>query len=104
MRLAADIEMDVANPSHHQVQLTTDTELDKVYPSFVYNTQHMGSSKPSETLSFSVHQLFQSANGQTCIVCLEDFIEEESIMRELPCHHIYHKSCIGKHQIYIERE
>ena len=30
----------------------------------------------------------------TCPICLEDFVSEESIVRELPCGHIYHAECI----------
>ena len=30
----------------------------------------------------------------TCAICLEDFVSDESIVRELPCGHIYHAECI----------
>ena len=30
----------------------------------------------------------------TCPICLEDFIPNETIVRELPCRHIYHAECI----------
>ncbi|MCJ1439333.1 hypothetical protein MMC27_008725 [Xylographa pallens] len=30
----------------------------------------------------------------TCPICLEDFISNETIVRELPCRHIYHSECI----------
>ncbi|MCJ1394171.1 hypothetical protein MMC18_007049 [Xylographa bjoerkii] len=30
----------------------------------------------------------------TCPICLEDFISHETVVRELPCRHIYHSECI----------
>ena len=30
----------------------------------------------------------------TCPICLEDFISDETTVRELPCRHIYHPECI----------
>ncbi|KAK7633073.1 hypothetical protein IWX48DRAFT_21739 [Phyllosticta citricarpa] len=30
----------------------------------------------------------------TCAICLDDFIHEETLVRELPCYHIYHPECI----------
>ena len=30
----------------------------------------------------------------TCPICLEDFLSHETIVRELPCRHIYHSECI----------
>ncbi|KAI8878142.1 hypothetical protein K501DRAFT_277786 [Backusella circina FSU 941] len=100
LRIIADIEMNTPAAHHHEaIQLTTDTELDKLYPCFTFNSAHISSPKQSDHLSLSAHHLFESACGQTCIVCLEDFIEQESVLRELPCHHFYHKSCI----VYVFR-
>ncbi|KAH7065444.1 hypothetical protein B0J12DRAFT_693781 [Macrophomina phaseolina] len=30
----------------------------------------------------------------TCAICLDDFIDKETTVRELPCKHIYHPDCI----------
>ncbi|KAI4278178.1 MAG: hypothetical protein LQ337_001192 [Flavoplaca oasis] len=30
----------------------------------------------------------------TCPICLDDFIPQETTVRSLPCHHIYHPECI----------
>jgi len=30
----------------------------------------------------------------TCAICLDDFVPQETLVRELPCHHIFHPSCI----------
>ncbi|MCJ1404314.1 hypothetical protein MMC11_007539, partial [Xylographa trunciseda] len=30
----------------------------------------------------------------TCPICLEDFISHETVVRELPCRHIYHAECV----------
>ena len=33
----------------------------------------------------------------SCTICLEDFIPNETKVRSLPCHHIYHPQCIDPH-------
>lgn len=30
----------------------------------------------------------------SCSICLEDFVRNTTMVRELPCHHIYHPDCI----------
>ena len=30
----------------------------------------------------------------TCAICLDDFCAEESVVRELPCRHIFHAACV----------
>jgi hypothetical protein len=30
----------------------------------------------------------------TCAICLDDFCPEESVVRELPCRHIFHAACV----------
>ena len=30
----------------------------------------------------------------TCHICLDDFVADETIVRSLPCHHIFHPACI----------
>lgn len=30
----------------------------------------------------------------TCAICLDDFISGESLVRELPCYHIFHSECV----------
>ena len=36
-------------------------------------------------------------NQTTCPICLEDYIANETNVRVLPCHHIYHPECIDPH-------
>ena len=36
-------------------------------------------------------------NQPTCPICLEDYVAGKSIVRTLPCHHIYHPACIDPH-------
>ena len=33
----------------------------------------------------------------SCTICLEDFVPNETKVRSLPCHHIYHPQCIDPH-------
>ncbi|KAL1954608.1 hypothetical protein VTO42DRAFT_903 [Malbranchea cinnamomea] len=48
--------------------------------------QHSSSAEhPSGALSYS---------QPTCPICLDDYISGDSVVRELPCRHIYHPECI----------
>ncbi|KAF1988624.1 hypothetical protein K402DRAFT_391843 [Aulographum hederae CBS 113979] len=35
-----------------------------------------------------------SFNQPTCAICLDDFIVNETIIRELPCRHVFHPDCV----------
>ena len=39
----------------------------------------------------------QDYNQPTCPICLDDYIPNETPVRCLPCHHIFHPDCIGPH-------
>ncbi|KAL4928556.1 RING-H2 finger protein [Aspergillus undulatus] len=58
-----------------------------------------GSSEPfpdpgNSAVSASKHTNRLSLSQTTCAICLDDFIPASSIVRELPCGHIYHPECI----------
>lgn len=55
-------------------------------PKFVYKTdQRLAKTGDAQTTSFS---------QSTCPVCLDDFVANETMVRELPCRHIFHPECI----------
>ena len=35
-------------------------------------------------------------NQNTCVICLDDFEDDESVTVLPQCHHIYHRECINK--------
>ncbi len=39
---------------------------------------------------------FEPAAQPSCPICLDDYISHESIIRQLPCAHIFHPECIDK--------
>lgn len=39
-------------------------------------------------------QLYQPQSQPTCAICLDDFESLKTVIRELPCGHIYHPACI----------
>ncbi|KAL8658563.1 MAG: hypothetical protein Q9226_000897 [Calogaya cf. arnoldii] len=47
---------------------------------------------PIRSSSGSNHQPFYAQ--PTCPICLDDFTPQETTVRSLPCHHIYHPECI----------
>ncbi|KAL8848938.1 MAG: hypothetical protein Q9221_006032 [Calogaya cf. arnoldii] len=47
---------------------------------------------PIRSSSGSKHEL--SYAQPTCPICLDDFTPQETTVRSLPCHHIYHPECI----------
>lgn len=55
-------------------------------PKFIYRTDE----RQTKTTDAQVSSFSQS----TCPVCLDDFLANESTVRELPCNHIFHPECI----------
>ncbi len=51
---------------------------------------------PSLQLSSTTPQHTPSYGQPTCSICLDEFIPHASSVRELPCHHIYHPTCIDR--------
>ena len=39
---------------------------------------------------------YEQKYGNNCTICLEQFVEEQSIINLTPCHHIFHKECLHK--------
>lgn len=50
------------------------------------NSQDCGDKAPSKDIS--------SFDQTSCSICLEDYESQRSIIRQLPCRHIYHVTCI----------
>lgn len=48
--------------------------------------------KPTDTVAAPTRDV--SYSQLTCPICLDDFIHAETIVRELPCGHIFHPECI----------
>lgn len=75
--------------------------LDKM-PLYVYVSE----SAPSETVSttrdmdaaadkeISVETERRGFTQPTCAICLDDFVSSDTVVRELPCGHIFHPDCI----------
>jgi hypothetical protein len=55
--------------------------------------QHAGAEKPSPDRAATATP--QTAFLQpTCAICLDDFAADESVVRELPCRHVFHAACV----------
>ena len=55
-------------------------------PKFTYKTdKRISTTADAQAASFS---------QSTCPVCLDDFVANETLVRELPCNHIFHPGCI----------
>jgi len=39
---------------------------------------------------------YEQKYGNNCTICLEQFVEEQSMINITPCHHIFHKECLHK--------
>lgn len=50
--------------------------------------------KEDSVVSPSVAQHSQAYSQPTCPICLDDFEAGETLVRELPCHHIFHPDCV----------
>lgn len=59
--------------------------LPPAVPARAFGKRRRPISSQTLTLTFSQH---------TCAICLEDFVPSKSLVRELPCTHIFHPECI----------
>lgn len=81
-------------------RLTVPQEVLDRMPLYVYHAgaatpQAEGEPKPEGGLAASAVSDRTSAYSQpTCAICLDDFVDKETTVRELPCQHIYHPDCI----------
>ncbi|KAF2435939.1 hypothetical protein EJ08DRAFT_295542 [Tothia fuscella] len=60
----------------------------------VPSAQQSLASPVSDTFSQSQTSTTQHFLQPTCAICLDDFISNNSMVRELPCRHIFHPECI----------
>lgn len=68
-------------------------QIDKM-PKYTFNVQPEGGLKvpPVAAKTQARHNtMYQQA---TCAICLDDFVHDETSVRELPCNHIFHPECI----------
>lgn len=42
----------------------------------------------------SASEMFSSSSQTACPVCLDDFVDDDTKVRELPCKHIFHPECV----------
>lgn len=60
------------------------------FPTRLYELQSVDSVETSVDNSSSDHN-FQDQNSDNCVICYQEYIVDETI-RELPCHHYFHKN------------
>lgn len=81
-------------------RLTVPQEVLDRMPLYVYQTdatatQAEREGKPEDGTAPATASGSRVAYSQpTCAICLEDFVDNATSVRELPCHHIYHPECI----------
>ncbi|KAK5080563.1 hypothetical protein LTR05_008506 [Lithohypha guttulata] len=66
-------------------------------PKYTYSESNTLSEIPIATIAgnrSSAGPTTNSFSQPTCAICLEDFIVGETMVRELPCKHIFHPECI----------
>ena len=78
-------------------------EIDKL-PTYIYTpssdapkertTNPPNPSSPTSSAPLPSETFYSQSS---CTICLEDFIPNETEVRSLPCHHIYHPQCIDPH-------
>jgi len=68
------------------------TDADPPTSSHALPTTNPDSLKPAATSDTA--NVTPAYHQPTCAICLDDFVPRETLVRELPCHHIFHPSCI----------
>ncbi|KAI9931731.1 hypothetical protein ASPWEDRAFT_25413 [Aspergillus wentii DTO 134E9] len=72
---------------------TLDTAITRSDPEI--NNNNDNNSNDSDSAPVHGQETFRLSNSQTtCAICLDDFEPRLSIVRELPCAHIFHAECI----------
>jgi hypothetical protein len=92
-------------------RLTVPPESISRMPQFIYTCpkddatiaeEHPGSGQNSPTIevrdtasgAIIPSQMYQPDSQPTCPICLDDFVSGTTVIRELPCGHIFHPECI----------
>lgn len=57
-------------------------------------SRHISPSHPTSSPSLLPASVKPSYAQPTCPICLDDFVPQQTIVRSLPCYHIYHPECI----------
>jgi hypothetical protein len=50
--------------------------------------------KKAHECNLSIDSFGTTYEPSSCVICLDQF-ESEDVLRRLPCHHEYHRDCIG---------
>ncbi|KAI0023799.1 hypothetical protein F4780DRAFT_23160 [Xylariomycetidae sp. FL0641] len=86
-------------------RLTVPLDHVRTFPLFTYNYHPSPASPTSPTSqTFEATSTISSKDTRkhslsyqpTCMVCLEDFQSKSTVIRELPCGHIFHPECIDE--------
>jgi hypothetical protein len=69
--------------------------LDKEDQSIIDEQQATSSKDFNDPNSTADNRISKTLMAQpTCAICLDDFVPSESLVRELPCYHIFHSECV----------
>lgn len=98
-----------SDSSHHQSRSPTPTTMPEANPRQPEEdrepvTEHAAAHAPVPNpadidstvvpLRHGLQHRILPAAQPTCAICLDDFVSSETIVRELPCGHLYHPECI----------
>ncbi len=58
------------------------------------NNKTSTASRPLSEATLPANTMSTAWSQPTCPICLDDFVVDETQVRELPCHHVFHPECI----------
>lgn len=80
--------------------------LEQQYPTQVWmkmqETQPDGKKHPEEQ-NGKMQVVLSKLCNQTCVICLEEFVDNYSLVRRLGCNHVFHRDCIGRCIFYSDK-
>ncbi|KAI1912904.1 hypothetical protein LOZ61_003108 [Ophidiomyces ophidiicola] len=77
------------------INLPTDSKGEEPSSSASSNSPTIPAASQTSPSNPSTYERFKSSFSQTvCPICLDDYVSGESVVRELPCQHIFHPECI----------
>lgn len=92
-------EGDVNLEAHGIQRLRVPLDHVKSFPLFLYDYEDVWLSKQLSKAACQAnghaHDIDSHISHQPCCqICVEDFVSKKSVIRELPCGHIFHQECI----------
>jgi hypothetical protein len=85
-------ELEIPPPAHVMFETRHKAGLERSLSSPISDTHSQAQTTTSTNPLLQTHSI--QFSQPTCAICLDDFVSSDTVVRELPCRHIFHPECI----------